>query len=235
LYQRQEFKHALPSFDYLVSINKEEDLVLRNEFGEQNILFCPMGIDLGKFTFTARDFAAQKFCCLFYGVLSSHNNKRALRQLAQVVKQLQATPQSFKLKIAGSGDSGFLKPLFDESVTEVMGFVADLGAATTDVQLAVIPWQGKYGFRSRIIELMALGIPVLTTYDSVWGMGLTHGIQLLLVNDFEQEAAELLGRLQNDRRQLEAMAARAREFVEEVYSYENSYQSLGAALESLPH
>jgi glycosyltransferase involved in cell wall biosynthesis len=232
-YQRQEFKHALPSFDYLVSINREEDQLLRNEYGSDKTLFCPMGIDLDKFTFVKRDLTVAKFCCLFYGVLSSSNNKRALRQLATVVNGLGATSQTFKLRIAGSGNADFLKPLFNELVTEVMGFVADLGAATTDVQLAVIPWQGKYGFRSRIIELMALGIPVLTTYDAVWGMGLTNGNQLLLINDFEKEALPVLERLLQDRSELQAMALRARRFVEEVYSYEESYGRLGVKLSSL--
>jgi len=156
-----------------------------------------------------------------------------LRQLATVVNGLGATSQTFKLRIAGSGNADFLKPLFNELVTEVMGFVADLGAATTDVQLAVIPWQGKYGFRSRIIELMALGIPVLTTYDAVWGMGLTNGNQLLLINDFEKEALPVLERLLQDRSELQAMALRARRFVEEVYSYEESYGRLGVKLSSL--
>jgi glycosyltransferase involved in cell wall biosynthesis len=192
-----------------------------------------MGIDLKKFTFAERDFKATKFCCLFYGVLSSSNNKRALRQLASVVQRMNPTPGTFHLKIAGSGDAGFLKSLFDESVTELLGFVADLGAATTDVQLAVIPWQGKYGFRSRIIELMALGIPVLTTYDAVWGMGLTNGNQLLLVHDFEKEALPILQRLQQDGGDLQAMAVRARRFVEEVYSYEESYCRFGTKLNSL--
>ena len=80
---------------------------------------------------------------------------------------------------------------------KVPGYVEDLSSILSDVDLAVIPFEGKYGFRSRLIELMYYGIPVLTTEDAIWGMGFTPGIDIFIFHPNENLGDKIM-QLLND-------------------------------------
>lgn len=48
--------------------------------------------------------------------------------------------------------------------------------------LVLCPWSSTYGFRSRIVEVMSLGILVVATSDAVYGTGLELSEGIILVN-----------------------------------------------------
>ena len=64
----------------------------------------------------------------------------------------------------------------------VTGYVDKIEEVINKMDIAIIPWSGKYGFRSRIIEIMASGVPVLTTSDAIDGMMLRSGEGIFYVN-----------------------------------------------------
>jgi glycosyltransferase involved in cell wall biosynthesis len=91
------------------------------------------------------------------------------------------------------------------------------------------PWRGTYGFRSRLIEVMAVGIPVVATPDAVYGMGLTDGEGLLLA---EQDAAlsNYAVILERDCAWAQKQSRLARQQVEAKFSFAATYEALAEAL-----
>ena len=92
------------------------------------------------------------------------------------------------------------------------------------------PWSGQYGFRSRLIEVMALGIPVIASPDAVFGMGLGPAQGVFLGKDdptFVQRTLDLL----EDPQLAKNQSFCARKHVEKNFSLEGTYGKLVIELE----
>jgi len=83
------------------------------------------------------------------------------------------------------------------------------------------PWEGVFGFRSRIIEVMAIGVPLVVSYDAIAGMGIAEGgIEVGRTND--ELANHVLGLLDNKGLACQ-LSLNARSDVEKNYSFEDTY------------
>ena len=78
---------------------------------------------------------------------------------------------------------------------KVTGFVEEVAPLLASMHAAVVPWIGRYGFRSRVVELMAVGVPVVATPDAVAGMDLHDGEEILLGESTEELARALVALL----------------------------------------
>ena len=82
--------------------------------------------------------------------------------------------------------------------------------------------KGKYGFRSRLIEAMALGVPLVVTSDAIYGMGLEDekGIS---VYDSDEKIADTTVNLLLSPDFASQQSILARKQVEEKFSFEATY------------
>ena len=112
----------------------------------------------------------------------------------------------------------------------MLGFVEDLSFAFQNIDLAVIPFEGKYGFRSRLIELMHYGIPVLTTNDAVWGMGFEHNLNIIIYKD---DLPFAIKNSLNDYNLRNRVAVNAKKKIEEEFTFETTYQKFAFDLHKI--
>ena len=89
----------------------------------------------------------------------------------------------------------------------------------------VLPWEGTYGFRSRIIEMMALGLPIITTEQAIDGMNLSEVDGLLLARGDADYSSHILSLL-NDYELNKEMGMKGRIRVNTIYNKEQSYDPL---------
>ena len=87
------------------------------------------------------------------------------------------------------------------------------------------PWIGTFGFRSRLIEVMALGVPVVVTADAIYGMELEQGSGVLVGGSDDEMARHTLALVTN-RSYAHEQGALARMQVERAFSLENTYGRL---------
>ena len=86
--------------------------------------------------------------------------------------------------------------------------------------VAVAPLRAGSGSRLKILEAMALGRPVVSTTLGAEGLDAEPGKHLLIADDVEGFANQIIGLIQtHDRRR--KMAAEAREFVEQHHDWES--------------
>jgi glycosyltransferase involved in cell wall biosynthesis len=116
----------------------------------------------------------------------------------------------------------------DERV-KVTGFVEDAKSVLERMSIVVCPWRGLYGFRSRLIEVMAIGVPLVTNHDAVYGMDLfdNNGISL---GETNSDLGDLIIKLINDRTFAEEQSRLARAEIERNYSFQNTYGRLACEL-----
>jgi glycosyltransferase involved in cell wall biosynthesis len=127
----------------------------------------PMSIDITRFHWAPRQAPAQP---VFVGPLDYKPNLDALayyqREIFPALKSAQAAPLLHHIGAAPER----LRRLFNEQVVRFEGYVADLGARLVQAACFLAPIVTGTGIRTKVLEAMAAGLPVITTRDGVSGL-----------------------------------------------------------------
>ncbi len=223
-YRRIE-ESAWDRFDAVVAINRSEyDLVQRRLNLQQKLFYAPMGTDLSRWPACWRPATPQRLA--FYGGLGSAHNEAAAFRCHDAIMPIvwQRFPQA-ELWLVGSNPSPRLRRLESDPRVRVTGYVERVEEVLSKISVVLCPWSGTYGFRSRLVEVMALGVPVVATPAAVDGMELQSGNGIVLAETNEALADEAVKLLADpDRLALQSRLARAE--MERLYSLENTYGRL---------
>jgi glycosyltransferase involved in cell wall biosynthesis len=223
-YQEQE-EQAWENFDGLITINSEEHKYVENSVATRPRLFyAPMGTDLCLWPYLWQPVSPLRIA--YYGGLSSpHNQRDALRCYEKIMPKVWSHFPDAELWLIGSKPPEFLRALATNPRVRVTGFVEDAQSLLSTMTMVLCPWTGTYGFRSRLIEVMAIGVPLVASHDAVYGMELEHGKDLLLGTSDDELAGHSL-RLLNDEPSARQQSQHARHTVERLYSIGNTYDRL---------
>ena len=131
--------------------------------------------------------------------------------------------------IVGRNPPAEIKELDHLPNVHVTGFVPQIQPLLASMSLMLCPWLGQFGFRSRIIEVMALGLPVVATPDAVFGMEIEDGAGLFLHESDEALAYQCLDLLQSPE-VLAEQSRLARHQVEQSFSYSKTYGRFASTL-----
>jgi glycosyltransferase involved in cell wall biosynthesis len=223
-YRRCE-EAAWQAYDALIAINRAEYDAVHKLMPQKPLLYAPMGIDLQHWPYSWQPEFPPKIA--YYGSLGSLRNQEGAWRVCQNVMPAvwQSYPQA-ELWIIGNNPSAEIEALpASDSRLHVTGFVPDVKKILQRMTMVVCPWEGRFGFRSRFVEVMALGVPVVTTPDAVHGMGFEPGQGLYLGNDDEALSAHVLALLADPDRLAQASSL-ARRQVEEQFSFDETYGRL---------
>jgi glycosyltransferase involved in cell wall biosynthesis len=222
---------AWHGYDALIAINDEERRYVSGivDTGAR-LFFAPMGVDLDIWKYSWNP--AEPPRVGFYGSLaSSHNQRDALGCHEQIMPAVLPEIPDAELWIVGDAPPPPLKSLGrkHQNVT-VTGYVDDPSKVLRSLTVAVCPWSGRYGFRSRIVELMALGLPVVATSEAVDGMDLRPGSDLIIADSHGEMASAVL-QVMKDRDLAVGLSRSARARAEELYSFDATYGRLARDLD----
>ena len=223
-YRRRE-ESAWDRYDALIAINRREhDLVRSRLRPSQKLFYAPMGTDLSLWPNCWQP--AEPLRLGYYGGLgSSHNEAAAFRCHEHIMPVIWRRFPDTELWLVGSNPSDRLRRLTADPRVKVTGFVERAQDILSTISLVLCPWSGTYGFRSRIVETLALGVPVVASPGAVDGMELESGRGLILVDSDEKMASAALELLLAPER-LAEQSRLARSEMERLYSLENTYGRL---------
>lgn len=105
----------------------------------------------------------------------------------------------------------------DTSIT-ITGGIPDIRDAFCGAHVLVAPVFSGKGTRYKILEAMAAGTPIVATEIAVEGLGVEHGVQVLIGNSAE-ELAEQTTRLLQDPTLQATLAKNGKEFVQTQYDW----------------
>ncbi|MGQ0612342.1 MAG: glycosyltransferase family 4 protein [Planctomycetaceae bacterium] len=223
-------ERAWERFDGLIAINRDEEAYLRERVADRaRVFWAPMGVDLEAWPFAPAPATPPRIA--FYGGLSSGPNRAGASRLVRAV--MPAVWRRFpdaECWLVGGDPAPELRAMARDPRVRVPGFVEDAPELLRTMTAVACPWEGRYGFRSRLIEVMALGVPVVVSPDAISGMELAAGAGVLVGRDDAGLAARLADLL-GDR----ALAARqgiaARATVERALGLDTTYRRLFRELE----
>jgi glycosyltransferase involved in cell wall biosynthesis len=208
-------------FDGLISINTAEERYVRQKLSSNiSIINAGMGVDVSEWPYCWRP---EPDRVIFYGSLSSRQNiVAALRCAKRIMPIVWAKVPAAQLWIVGANPPRDILDLKIDPRIKVTGFIDRPQQLISTAQLVLCPLKGEYGFRSRLIEVMSLGVPVVCTTDAVYGMNLENGYGVLAYDDdgaIAEAATEVL--TSPDFAKGHSLAARRQ--VEEKFSFDATY------------
>lgn len=221
-YRRRE-ENAWRAFDAVTAINDEEyQYVLRCQLPSPTRVFCaPMGVSLDRWPYGWKPARPSRFA--FYGGLAGAQNQDGARRcFERILPAIWRRFPDTELWLIGSEPPDWLRKLAADPRIRVTGFVEDVAPLLASMTGVLCPWTGTYGFRSRLVEVMAVGVPVVASRDAVDGMGISEG-QGVLLGDSDAALAGNALRLIEDAALAESLSRAGRERVEALFSIERTY------------
>jgi sugar transferase (PEP-CTERM/EpsH1 system associated) len=136
------------------------------------------------------------------------------------------------LSIVGANPSPTVARLAAEGRVTVTGFVPDVRPYYARAAAAVVPLRVGGGIRMKILEGMALGVPMVATSIGAEGLGLVHERELLIADTPEAFAAAVV-RLVHDVELRRRLSLQARETAVRRFSWEAVGATLTGIYESI--
>lgn len=146
------------------------------------------------------------------------NSEAAIYFATKVFPLVKKSIPDAKFKIIGANPR---KDLFEavkgvEGV-EITGKVDDMREYMKDCKVSVCPVKIAGGIQNKILEAMAMGIPVLTTPEGAEGIGVSEEV-LEVVNSDEEYARKVIELIKNEQKSCE-ISKKSRDFVVDNFSW----------------
>lgn len=220
------------SFDHCLVVSEEEARVLRNRVPACPVSVIPNGVDLEWFNPDqiphARD---ANPTVVFTGAMDYTPNVDAVCYFSESVMPIvsKAVPD-VRFLIVGSNPVSPVRALGRAPGTTVTGTVSDVRPYLASAWLAVAPLRVARGLQNKVLEAMAMRLPVVGTSAAFRGTQAT-GDDGICIADRPEEMAAAIVRLVGAPKHRQDAGMRARQYVERAHRWEDHVGQLASILE----
>lgn len=177
----------------------------------------PNGVDCQYYHFG--QYGVRPDTLIYNGALTYSANYDAMRFfLSEVYPLLRQQVPGLSLTITGSTEGVDRAGLRTDESVHFSGYVKDIRSLVGSSAVCVAPLRQGSGTRLKILEAMALGVPVVSTSKGAEGLDVTDGEHLLLADDPNEFAAKTT-LLLRDTAVRERITGQARQLVEQTYDW----------------
>ena len=202
-------------YDRTVVIAEPDKEMLLSLQPKLKVDVIPNGIDLERFQLQGAERAPHTL--LFVGNYDYLPNQDAVRVLVQRVLPAvrQQIPQA-RLQLVGSSPPDWIRALANDAI-EVSGHVADVQPYLAQGTVFVCPLRIGAGLKNKVLEALAMGIPVAATPLSFDGIHVRHG-ESAWIAAVDKIAAGVI-RLLGDKGLRRRLSMNGRALIEAEYSW----------------
>ncbi len=149
---------------------------------------------------------------VFVGRMDYFPNQQAVLGFCrEVLPQLRSRRAAIRFQIVGADPPAHIRALQSLPGVSVTGSVADVRPFVTKAALTVAPLEIARGTQNKILESMALGVPVVCSRQAAGGVDAVPGDHLLTAGSVDEYVAAILGLVEfPSKRSNLAAAGRAR-------------------------
>ena len=216
-------------FDSSIFISKKEAELFRGYHPRaRNIKVVPNGVD-HEFFDPAQTEDKDHFpspLIMFSGAMDYYANVDGVAWFAKMVlPEIKKRIPEIKFYIVGSNPSPVVKALETDSAIRVTGFVNDIRPYYKSADLCVIPLRIARGIQNKLLEAMAMELPVVSTSQAI--QGLLPGVKKVLeIEDDPKEFASKVIKLLDEKKKSKRLGKTASEFVMANYNWEHNLKKL---------
>jgi sugar transferase (PEP-CTERM/EpsH1 system associated) len=217
-------RHIARTFSHSLVCTEAEAQEFRAAIPDAPVSIVHNGVNLDYFSSAGTPKRAGEL--VFTGVMNYTPNVDAVRWFcADILPRVrQAVPQA-QLTICGSRPIKAVQRLAADPGVVVTGRVPDVRPYLDRAEVFVAPLRLARGIQNKVLEAMAMGLPVVAS-DTVWnGTAIAEGEGIVAADTAEAFAAQVV-RLLRDASYRTAMGMRARAVVEQNYRWSTQLAAL---------
>ncbi|HHD7875639.1 glycosyltransferase family 4 protein [Enterococcus faecium] len=219
------------SHDKTVFVADREAKILNNELGYENAVAVPLGVDTSYFGEYFGKIEKKKKTIAFLGAMSvAHNEAGAIHFIQNILPLIKEKEPEVQFIVIGGGVTDRLKNLRSDSVA-FTGRVEDVRTVVGACEVFVCPLTFGSGIKTKILEAMAMGIPVVTTTIGSENINAVNGRDWIIADDNREFANSVL-KLFQDEKKCRDMAECAYNFVEDNFTWQVAEERLKKCLPS---
>jgi polysaccharide biosynthesis protein PslH len=207
--------------DACIVVSNRESEYLKSINPNANVEVIPLGVDERINTMPST--SDKKYDIVFSGNLSyAPNHYAALQLIKRILPELHKVNPSIRLGLIGRDPKReLIKVAIESPNTIVTGFVEDIYREIRSGKVYVCPVEYGTGMRIKILEAMALGMPIATFPVNIEDIPIVSGKHLFVAEDFSELVRRTLELLEDERLR-EVFAKEARELVLSSFSWDKT-------------
>jgi len=189
-----DYEAVLEAYDLSLVCSGEDRKYLEQERGIKNVRLLPNGVDMETFSGSGHDYSRADLI-LFTGNMDYAPNVDAVIYFVQeIFPAIKRECPQVRFMIAGQRPVAKVSELASADVA-VTGFVPKLSEVYAQASLVVAPLRFGAGTQNKVLEAMAMGVPVVSHKIGFDGLNIRSGEGVVLAMDkasFSRECIRLL-------------------------------------------
>ncbi len=210
IYTLKKYEREISKHYNLVLTNSKEDALYLKKNNVKNTEFFPPLIDK---EFYKIQIQKKKDIITFVGKMDYPPNPHAvLYFIREILPKLEKNYSGeFEFQVIGAKTPEWMFKLSNEKI-KIVGEVKDIRPYLAQSKVFVAPLKFGAGIKVKILEAMALGVPVVTTSVGIQGMDIKNGIHLFVEDEAEEFAKRVIILLKDENLRNE-ISKNARDYV----------------------
>ena len=182
--------------DLLLTISPADDQLFAKLGITSQTILVPSGQDVGYFN--ALRAQPNEDVILFYGSMGGQENIDAFFRLwNKIFPYIKERVPTAKILVVGANPPDSIRRLADDKNLSITGFVDDVRPSLSMSNVMLLPLDVAAGFRSRVVDVMSMGIPVIGTHKALDCIDMQSGVHGFIEDGDEALASHAITLLTN--------------------------------------
>lgn len=192
-------KYIAKSYNKTVFVADREAKILNNELNFDRAVAVPLGVDVNYYGEFFDKQEKNHHTIAFLGAMSvAHNEAGAIHFIRDIFPLIQEKVSDARFVVVGGGITDQLKKVAKGNDSVIFtGRVKDVRTVVGRCQVFVCPLTFGSGIKTKNLEAMAMGVPVVTTTIGAENINAVDGKDWLIANN-NQEFADQVVRVMTD-------------------------------------
>lgn len=219
-------RNVAKDYDRTVFVAEREAEVLNKDLNFNRAIAIPLGVDIDFYGQYYGKIQSQKHTIAFLGAMSvAHNESAAINFIQNILPLILNKIKDAKFIIVGGGVTDQLKKYATKHV-EFTGRVEDVRTVVGACAVFVCPLTFGSGIKTKNLEAMAMGVPIVTTSIGAENIHAKEGIDWLVADDSNDFANKVV-RILEDEKFGQELAANAHSFVKDNFTWKVTTERFG--------
>lgn len=228
---KQYEKAVYLDYDKTIFVAQREAEILNKEMNFKKAFSVPLGVDLDYYGEYYKKFEIKENTIAFLGAMSvAHNETGALHFINDIFPLIQKENPYAQFVIVGGGVTQKLKNATRDNKGIVFtGRVDDIRKYVGSCTVFVCPLTFGSGIKTKNLEAMAMGVPVVTTTIGAENINAKDGEEWLVADD-DNEFAKAVLRILQDKQLHDGLQSKGYEFVKNNFTWKVAEEKMACIL-----